>query len=124
MAHNFLYLVLAQPLRPSSSMTFSTLSFRSACVIQEGRRRAAGKWRFSKIDSVSIITSSCHQYWRVRRNITDMGNGDFNLHCTSLYIHSQSLAKGLTDTVKSVYKWLHGHYTVFTLTRSNSVNLH
>jgi len=43
-----------------------------------------------------------------------MENGDFNLHYASLYIHSQSLAKGLTYTVKSVYKWLHGHYTVFT----------
>ena len=63
--------MLAHPLRPSSSMTLSTLSFRSARVIREGRRRAAEKWRFSRTESVPITTSSCQQYWTARRNTTD-----------------------------------------------------
>ena len=58
-------LVLAHDLRPSSSMTFSTLSFRCACVMWDGRRRAAEKWRFSRTDSVPITTSSCKQNGRI-----------------------------------------------------------
>ena len=46
-------------------MTLSTLSFRCACVMWDGRRRAAEKWRFSRTDSVPITTSSCKQNGRI-----------------------------------------------------------
>ena len=90
--------MLAQPPGPSSSMTFSTLSFHSAHHL-EGRQRVVEKWRFSRTDGVHITTLSCRQYWRARRNTTDMENGDPARH--QYIIHSQTSAKGLTNTSDS-----------------------
>ena len=51
-------LVSAHFVSPSSSMTFSTLSFLCWRVMWDGRRREAEKWKFSRTVNVPIMMSS------------------------------------------------------------------